>query len=383
MSKRKLPNGRWEARERVGGRGSRQLSKTFDRAADADKWCAEMRRRRQLGMPLERDDLTLDEFVITFWDLHAIPNLEKSTRDSYRNVYERHVSPRLGSRYLLELTPKVLTRFRSDLERGGVGTATVVKALAVVQSILSFAIVEEHLELNPMAAVAKPFYEREREPHVFLPIEVERIRARVDAKSAALIALLAYAGPRPEEGLRLPWQGLGERTVEFDGRKTRKKASGGRRRTPLLAPLAGDLKRWRLESGARDPKAPVIPAHDGGFWQADDWRNWRRRTWGSYRRDRKTGRREWKGVAPEGTRPRDLRSSFITLQVYAGVPLTTIAKWCGTSVAMIERHYAGVIEDWDGVRRDPEEQIRAARDQLRSGVRAVFVTGGGESGDGG
>jgi hypothetical protein len=67
------------------------------------------------------------------------------------------------------------------------------------------------------------------------------------------------------------------------------------------------------------------------------------------------------GVALAGTRPRGLRSSFITLQVYAGVPLTTIAKQCGTSVTMIEKHYAGVIENWDGVQQPAEDQIRAAR----------------------
>jgi hypothetical protein len=71
------------------------------------------------------------------------------------------------------------------------------------------------------------------------------------------------------------------------------------------------------------------------------------------------------------------------LQVYAGVPLTTIAKWCGTSVGMIERHYAGVIANWDGVRRDPETQIRAAREQLAGGVRSVYVPGGGEGGESG
>lgn len=368
MSVRKLANGRFEARERVGGRGSRHLSKTFDRKADADRWSDRMRRQRQLGAPLEQPDVTLDEFVLTFWELHAIPNLAKGTRDSYRNVYEKHVSPRIGGRFLRELSPKVLTRFRADLERASVGVATIRKALAVVQSILSFAIVEEHLTLNPMTAVAKPFYEREREPHVFLPADVEAIRARVGAKSAMLISLLAYAGPRPEEGLRLAWQGVGDGALEFDGRKTRRKATGGQRFTPLLAPLASDLKRWRLESGARNPKAPVIPAHDGRAWEADDWRNWRRRVWGSYQRDPRTGRRAWVGVAPEGTRPRDLRSSFITLQVYAGVPLTTIARWCGTSVAMIERHYAGVIANWDGVRVDPEVQIMAAREQLKRGV---------------
>ncbi|MGN6169933.1 MAG: hypothetical protein ACTHQQ_17455 [Solirubrobacteraceae bacterium] len=52
---------------------------------------------------------------------------------------------------------------------------------------------------------------------------------------------------------------------------------------------------------------------------------------------RRSGRLLTTGCAPAGTRPRDLRSSFITVQVYAGVPLTTIAKQCGTGVAMIEK----------------------------------------------
>ena len=71
------------------------------------------------------------------------------------------------------------------------------------------------------------------------------------------------------------------------------------------------------------------------------------------------------------TRPRDLRSSFITLQIYASVPLTTIAKQCGTSVPMIEKHYAGVIENWDGIQVPAEDQIRAAR---ASTGRVVDVT---------
>jgi hypothetical protein len=33
----------------------------------------------------------------------------------------------------------------------------------------------------------------------------------------------------------------------------------------------------------------------------------------------------------------------------------------GTSVQMIEQHYAGVIENWDGRRVPAERQIRAAR----------------------
>jgi hypothetical protein len=51
----------------------------------------------------------------------------------------------------------------------------------------------------------------------------------------------------------------------------------------------------------------------------------------------------------------------VTLRVYEGVPLTQIAKEVGTSVRMIEQHYAGVVEDWDGKRVPAEDQIRAAR----------------------
>jgi hypothetical protein len=132
--------------------------------------------------------------------------------------------------------------------------------------------------------------------------------------------------------------------------------------TPLLAPLAEDLREWFHASGRPNGERPVIPAHDGGFWNDDDWRNWRSRIWrGEDRRDNRRNVTPYPGAAPAGTRPRDLRSSFITVQVYAGVPLTTIAKQCGTSVTMIEQHYAGVIENWDGKHVPAEHQISTAR----------------------
>jgi hypothetical protein len=67
------------------------------------------------------------------------------------------------------------------------------------------------------------------------------------------------------------------------------------------------------------------------------------------------------GCAPAETRPRDLRSSFVTLRVYEGIPLTQIGREVGTSVRRIEQHYAGVIANWNGKRVPAERQIRAAR----------------------
>jgi integrase len=351
MSIRKLPNGRWEARERTGGRDSPRPTRTFDRKADADKWVERMRRQRQIGAP-PQEDVTLAEFMEVYWELHALPNLAAATRESYKLVWAKHIIGRLGSRNLRELTPRVLTRFRADLERAGVGTATVRKAMAIVQSILSFAVVEERVEFNAAAAVRKPRYERKREPYIFPPAEVEQIRARLSPLGAALVSLLAYGGPRPEEALRLRWREVGTEAIQFDGNKTHRP-----RWTPLLAALASDLREWRLASGRPGPSAPVIPAHDGEAWQADDWRNWRRRV--------------WRQVAPVGSRPRDLRSSYITTQIYAGRPLTEIARYAGTSVAMIDRHYAGVIANWDGNPVPADTQIQLAR---QAGGRSVDVS---------
>jgi hypothetical protein len=44
--------------------------------------------------------------------------------------------------------------------------------------------------------------------------------------------------------------------------------------TPLLIPLEQDLREWFLVTGRPSSKQPVFPAHDGGFWRPDDWRNW-------------------------------------------------------------------------------------------------------------
>ncbi len=51
----------------------------------------------------------------------------------------------------------------------------------------------------------------------------------------------------------------------------------------------------------------------------------------------------------------------MTLRIYEGIPLTQIAREVGTSVRMIELHYAGVIANWDGKQVPAERSIRAAR----------------------
>jgi hypothetical protein len=46
--------------------------------------------------------------------------------------------------------------------------------------------------------------------------------------------------------------------------------------------------------------------------------------------------------------------------VYEGIPLTQIGREVGTSVRMLEQHYAGVIANWDRKQVPAERSIRAA-----------------------
>lgn len=323
MDLRRRPNGLWEVRWRE---GSRRRGRTFDRKSDAQNFVAWQRRRQQLGQAAIPDDVQLCEFVETYWRLHAVPNLSQSTRDLYGRVWALHILPRLGDYGVRELSPKRLTRFRVDLERAGVGTATVVKAMTIVQSVLSFAVSEELIEYNAAASVPKPYYERAREPHIFLPADVEGMRGSLGLRDRTPVSTLAYSGPRPEEIVRrLAWGDIGERAIRYVDTKRRRV-----RFTPLLADLAEDLREWFIAPGRPDTKQPIFPAHDGRFWAEDDWRTWRRRVWLGEperpRHDRKRPNAARPGCAPAGTRPRDLRSSFVTLRVYEGVPLTQLAR---------------------------------------------------------
>ena len=370
MSIRKKPNGKWEVRWRPTGAAGPRDSRTFDLKGDAEKFETAIKTKMQMGgvVNLDRGRITVAEFVETYWRLHAIPNLSDATRGIYGQTWEKHLRHRIGGRHLREITPGHIVRLRSDLEQARVGAPTVRKALAFLQGVLTFAIVDGQIDTNPAAQVRKPKDVRQRTPHIFAPLDVERIRGHLDIPSATLVSVLAYAGPRPEEALRLRVRDIGEQTIRFDGRKT-----GGRERfTPLLAPLAGDLRELHLATGRRGPNAPVFAAHDGGHWQPDDYRNWRRRAWqawiggdprcthdGQTRCDACGATR----LTPSGSRPRDLRGSYVTLRAYEGVPLTTIGREVGCSVVMLDRHYAGVLAEWDGTQTPADKQIANARQQ--------------------
>lgn len=77
-------------------------------------------------------------------------------------------------------------------------------------------------------------------------------------RSATLVCVLAYAGLRPGEALGLAWRHVRQSTLLVeqavsDGRLKRQKTGRIYCAVYLVAPLAGDLARWRTASGFAGP----------------------------------------------------------------------------------------------------------------------------------
>lgn len=326
----------------------------MDLKKDADRFATEIRRQQQVGglVDLERGLVILADFVVDYWRDYAIPNLAPKTRDVYGRVWEKHLRPRIGAVPLRQLTTPALTRLRAELSREGVGDPMVLKAFTMLQSVLSHAVVEGHLEHNPARAVRKPRQQRQRKVDPVPPEIVERIRAdflgRGDRASALVVCLIAYGGVRTlNEIHELERRDIGVKVMRVNARKTHRM-----RTVDLLKPLTTDLRYWLTELPNTSATAPVVPRFDGTPLTETDWRNWRRRIY------QPAARRA--GIA--NSRPYDLRHSFVSLLIWEGRSVAEVAEQAGHSAETCSRDYIHVFKDYDQAGRvTAAEQILRAR----------------------
>ncbi len=339
---------RWKVRWRE---GTQQRSKTFDRKEDAKLYDAEVTRNRRLGKlaTLTDESPYLSDYAPQWWDEYAAPTLASGTLSSYAVQLDLRILPELGGYKLRDITPGVVQRFLAGLTRAGVGDASVIKTAAVLQSIMRNAILDEHIEFNPVAVVRKPKQQRKREPLKIPPETVELIRSTLSLRDATLVSLLAYTGVRPEsEGVTLTWAKIGDKSVRIDASKT-----GRTRYVKLLAPLADDLAEWKAMA---EPIGLVFPTSKGSAWTRDDWRNWTRRVW----------RPAAEAAGLEGSCARDLRGSFASLLIWQGMNVLEVAEQLGDTKETCLGTYAGLFAEYDERNRvSAEEKIWAARAKVR------------------
>jgi integrase len=357
----------WRVRWRDGQ--GRERSKVIGRKRDAEVFEAEVIRRKRTG---DLDLLTggretLAEFAEEWWKLYAVPNLASRTLQSYAKLWDRHVGPRLGSMRLSAITPEVVERYRAELEADGVGLPTVHRALVQLQGVLRCAVEWRRIGSNPVKAVKKPKVRRYREVRPLPPLSVERLRIAAAGRrrkhgprDATLIAVLAYAGIRPQEAQVLRWSDVRERTLLIekaaDGQGGVKSTKTGQTRTVrLLAPLAADLAEWRQRCDHGEDEDLLFPNHSGGVWNDGAWQSWHRDAWHP----------ACAGAGIENARPYDLRHSFISLLIHEGRSVVEVARQAGHSPTMTLDVYAHVFDEFDlSERVSAEDQIAQARREV-------------------
>jgi integrase len=342
---------RWEE-------GDRWRSRTFDRKSDAVLFDGELRRKRRLGelAQLDAGTETLDAYVAGTWAPTYVALLAPKTRELYTMLYDRHIAPTLGGVPLRELTPETIGRWQADRLAAGAGRVSVARALTLLGGIVQRAMESGRVQANPARLVRKAKTPRRAETRPLAPATIEGMRAACDARDAALLSVLAYAGLRPGEALALRWGDVRDRTllvqraVSLGAEKATK--TGAHRTVRLLSPLATDLKEWRMRAGRPADRALVFPARDGGLWSDEAYRSWRRRAFA----------RALTAAGVEHARPYDLRHSFASLLLHEGRSVIYVARQLGHGAQLTLSIYGHVIDELDDrPQQDAESAIEAAR----------------------
>lgn len=360
MSVHKDPRGnRWIVRWRENGKQKSRSFRTKPEATAFDKQVDLLRRQGELAHELQRRRTTVEQAADRWLEVRGAA-LATRTLAAYVRELDNRIVPALGTRRVTALTPGDVEAFIADLRRAGTGDPTILKVVAVLQAVLSQAVADGVIPVNPVAAARKPRQARTRVPYLVKPLHTERVRLLLSEqgceRDVVLLDLLAYGGLRPElEATKLPWRNVRDRSLVVVGKRNRE------RTFPMVDQLRESLAAWRLRTGRPDGDSLVVPTVEGP-WTDSDWRNWRRRVFRPA------------AIAaglPGDVRPRDLRGSFVSLLVQDGRNIVEVSRWLGHSAETCLSTYAQVFDDDDPAARKPAsvviDEARAAALEWRAG----------------
>lgn len=286
---------------------------------------------RLRGDPAPIPDTVLGEFIEVYLRRHAAhvrPRTISTLRDRLR-----HAVAAFGDVPLRELEhmSNEIAAWQAQLPpRAGHGIAQAFR------QVLDAAVRWERMSRNPAKLAGRNRKPPPRAVRAFSRAEVDAIAAEFPPRYAPLVVFASATGLRPEE-----WQALERRDVDHGAgllnvRRTVSsfkivelaKTSRSRRQVPLSPRALDALAALPL----RLDTPLLFPAPTGGVLNLD---NFRRRVWGPAI--------EAAAVA-RPARIYDLRSTFASNAIAAGVAVFELAKVMGTSIEMIELHYGSLLD---------------------------------------
>jgi integrase len=314
---RKLPSGKVQLRY-YDADGVRQTGGVFDTRSAAFKHYREVIEPQLLG---REPELTLAELVERYLERHKAirsPRTIRSLRERLRRPLEAYGDVPLHE---LERMSGELADFRAKLPE-----RYAHAVMGALRQVLAAGVRWGHLTQNPAALAGENPTPPPREVRAFTLAELDALEAELGATYGPLVPFAAATGLRPQE-----WAALERGDVDRERKlvhvhRTRKTA-GSVRQVPLSPRALAALERLPARLDTR----LLFASPSGGPL---DLGNFRRREW--------TPAVESAAIA-KPARIYDLRSTFASNALAAGVTPFELARIMGTSVRMIERHYGTLI----------------------------------------
>jgi integrase len=221
--------------------------------------------------------------------------------------------------------------------RAGLPPGKRYRSLRALRQVLQAAVRWKWIEDNPAALVKNPA----PKPLEIHPFESwDEIDAIADEVGGALVVFLVGTGARPEEAFGAEWPDVDlarrvftVRRAYAKGRlKESGKTAGSRRAVPLRARVVAALE-------GLPHQGLVFPAPEGGRIDINNWRN---RSW----------RPSLAAAGIEHRRIYDLRHTYASWSLGAGVDIFMLARRVGTSVKMIDQTYGHLMTGADVAERE-------------------------------
>jgi integrase len=319
------PSGLWAIRY-YDAHGTRTQTTGFRTKGEAREALEEALRQVRLG-PLHRPRVTLQQLTEAFLEQHeAAPSTLIWIRENMRPALEQFGDEPIGG-----LKVHQIGAWRASLPAG-----KRFRSHRALRQVLQAAVRWRWIEDNPATLVKNPT-PKPGEIHGFESWdELDAIADELDGVYGPLVIFLAGTGVRPEEGFGAEWPDvdLKRRVLRVrrgfaKGRlKEYGKTTGSRRAVPLRARVVAALERLPHQRGI------LFPASEGGRIEINNFRH-----------------RQWTpALAAAGIDHRriyDLRHTYASWSLAAGVDIFTLARRMGTSVKMIDQTYGHLITGAD------------------------------------
>lgn len=343
----------WAYRYRTGGRDSKRVQRggfpTEEDARDAlGRELERLRRERRIACRL-----TLAELVDVYLDQHDV---QPVTIEKLRYLLSKATAV-FGDRFVGELTSQEIAAWRMTLSPGYRFEAT-----QALRQVLHRALAWGMIDINPAKVGVDNPVRRRKEQYPFESwTDLEMLARAIGPRYGPMILFAAATGLRPAEWIALEKRDIDrEERVVFVRRSFTRgelkipKTEASTRAVPLQARALDALNR--IKDGTGSPL--LFPGERGGYLDIHHFRPFQ------WRPAQKTA-----GISPL-RRVYDLRHTFATFALRAGISTFDLSRYMGASLTMIDRQYGHLARDG-----------RRHAIQLLDDLNAVAVDAGGRSVD--